>query len=176
MKVPLTRLIHGNPVVWVPLTRSIRGNPVICVPLVFAMVTSLLGPLGLAAQEKLEETTLGFPSGRQVQAELAVSEEQRARGLMFRDSLDSGRGMLFVFPQSDFHVFWMKNCQFPIDILWLSPEKKIVHIERAVPPCKEDPCPSYGPMRKAKYVVEVVANFSRDEKLRLGDAIDFDTP
>ena len=87
MKVPLTRLIHGNPVVWVPLTRSIRGNPVICVPLVFAMVTSLLGPLGLAAQEKLEETTLGFPSGRQVQAELAVSEEQRARGLMFRDSL-----------------------------------------------------------------------------------------
>ena len=45
-----------------------------------------------------------------------------------------------------------------------------------MPPCKEDPCPSYGPMRKAKYVVEVVANFSRDEKLRLGDAIDFDTP
>ncbi len=146
-------------------------------PLFLAVVAGLLGVLAVvAAQETLEETTLGFPSGRQVQGELAVTAEQRARGLMFRDSLDSGRGMLFVFPQSDFHAFWMKNCQFPIDIIWLSPEKKIVHIERAVPPCKEDPCPSYGPMRKAKYVVEVVANFSRDEKLQLGDIVDFKTP
>ena len=146
------------------------------VPLFLAVVGGLLGLYGLAAQEKLEETTLGFPSGRQVQAELAVTSDQRARGLMFRDSLDSGRGMLFVFPQSDFHAFWMKNCQFPIDIIWLSPEKKIVHIERAVPPCKEDPCPSYGPMRKAKYVVEVVANFSKEEKLQLGDRVEFETP
>ena len=146
------------------------------VPLFLAVVGGLLGLYAQAAQEKLEETTLGFPSGRQVQAELAVTAEQRARGLMFRDSLDSGRGMLFVFPQSDFHAFWMKNCRFPIDIIWLSQEKKIVHIERAVPPCKEDPCPSYGPMRKAKYVVEVVANFSRDEKLQLGDHVEFETP
>ena len=141
-----------------------------------ALVTSLLSLHGLLAQEKLEETALGFPAGRQVQAELAVTAEQRARGLMFRDSLDPDRGMLFVFPQSDFHAFWMKNCRFPIDIIWLSPEKKIVHIERVVPPCKEDPCPSYGLMRKAKYVVELVANFSKDEKLQLGDTLQFETP
>ena len=141
-----------------------------------ALVTSLLSLHGLLAQEKLEETALGFPAGRQVQAELAVTAEQRARGLMFRDSLDPDRGMLFVFPQLDFHAFWMKNCRFPIDIIWLSPEKKIVHIERVVPSCKEDPCPSYGPMRKAKYVVELVANFSKDEKLQLGDTLQFEIP
>ncbi len=145
-------------------------------PLFIAIAAGLLGCYAQAAQEKLEETTLGFPSGRQVQAELAVTSDQRARGLMFRDSLDPGRGMLFVFPQSEFHAFWMKNCRFPIDIIWLSAEKKIVHIERAVPPCQEDPCPSYGPIRKAKYVVEVVANFSREEKLQLGDAVDFKSP
>ncbi len=145
-------------------------------PLFLAVVASLFGFYGQAAQEKLEETMLGFPSGRQVQAELAVTSDQRARGLMFRDSLDSSRGMLFVFPQADFHAFWMKNCRFPIDIIWLSAKKRIVHIERAVPPCQEDPCPSYGPMRKAKYVVEVVANFSKDEKLQLADSLQFEVP
>ena len=140
------------------------------------VVVSLLGLYGQSPQEKLDETTVRFPSGRKVQAELAVTSEQRARGLMFRDSLDPDRGMLFVFPQTDFHAFWMKNCRFPIDIVWLSADKRIVHIERAVPPCTEDPCPNYGPMRKAKYVIELVADFSKKENLRLGDSVDFETP
>ena len=138
-------------------------------------VTGSLALLGPAVQDKLEETEVGFPSGHQIQAELAVTAEHRAQGLMFRDSLDPDRGMLFVFPQSDFHAFWMKNCRFPIDIIWLSSAKKIVHIERVVPPCKVEPCPTYGPMRKAKYVLEVVADFSKKEKLQLGDTLEFIT-
>ena len=141
------------------------------------VTTTFLGIFGLIAQEdEAKEIPVGFPSGRKIQAELAETPDERARGLMFRDSLAADRGMLFIFPTPDFHGFWMKNCRFPIDIIWLSSEKKIVHIERAVPPCKEDPCPTYGPMRKARYVLEVVADFSRGEKLQLGDAIEFETP
>ncbi|MGH9462354.1 MAG: DUF192 domain-containing protein, partial [Vicinamibacteria bacterium] len=88
--------------------------------------------------------------------------------------LPANRGMLFVFPEPSFHDFWMKNCRFPIDIIWLSAEKRIVHIERAVPPCNEDPCPTYGSLRKAQYVIEVVAELSSREKLRLGDPIQFE--
>jgi len=131
---------------------------------------------GTAVPQQLEELTVQFPSGTAIRAELAATAEQRARGLMFRDSLDADRGMLFVFPQPSFHDFWMKNCRFPIDIIWLSAEKKIVHIERAVPPCKEDPCPTYGSLRRALYVIEVVADFSRREELRLGDPIEFELP
>ncbi len=147
--------------------------------LVFLVTMSLTAHSYHETKQAISESPEGkvsvaFPSGRKIQAELALTPDERARGLMFRDSLAADRGMLFVFPVADFHGFWMKNCRFPIDIIWLSPEKKVVHIETAVPPCKKDPCPSYGPMRKAKYVLEVVADFTRRERLRLGDSLDFD--
>jgi uncharacterized protein len=134
------------------------------------------GAVGLMAQTEVKEIPVVFPSGRRIQAELALTPEKQARGLMFRDRLDPDRGMLFVFPDASFHDFWMKNCRFPIDMIWLSTDKKIVHIEPAVPPCKEDPCPTYGSLRRAQYVLEVVANFSRQEKLALGDPIEFEVP
>ena len=134
----------------------------------------LATPIGASPQAEVVPVRL--PSGTTIQAELALTPEQRARGLMFRDRLDPDRGMLFVFPEASFHDFWMKNCRFPIDIIWLSPEKKIVHIERAVPPCEKDPCPTYGSLRKAQYVLEVVADLSHQEELRLGDSIEFELP
>ncbi len=42
-----------------------------------------------------------------------------------------------------------------------------------MPPCRADPCPSYPPLRKALYVVELAAGFTRQEKLRLGDTVKF---
>lgn len=156
----------------------------VAVSLGLAALTGLTGARGSASPERmqdgpqphLEEATIRFPSGTTIQAELALTPDQRAKGLMFRDSLEANRGMLFVFPEPSFHDFWMKNCRFPIDMIWLSSEKKIVHIERAVPPCKEDPCPSYGSFRRAQYVIEVVAEFSRQEKLKVGDTIQFELP
>jgi len=141
-----------------------------------AGLSGSVGPSGMSQPVQLAEAAVRFPSGTTIQAELALTPDQRARGLMFRDSLPANRGMLFVFPEPSFHDFWMKNCRFPIDIIWLSAEKRIVHIERAVPPCKEDPCPTYGSLRKAQYVIEVVAELSSREKLRLGDPIQFELP
>src|SRR6185436_8820153 len=60
---------------------------------------------------------LRLPSGKVLQSEVMVKDEDRAMGLMFRPSLPSDRGMLFVFEQPDFHGIWMKNCKFPIDIV-----------------------------------------------------------
>ena len=55
-------------------------------------------------------------------------------GLMFRPSLPEDRGMLFVFGELDFHGIWMKNCRFPIDIVWLDEERRVVHVGRRCPP------------------------------------------
>ncbi|MDH5405872.1 MAG: DUF192 domain-containing protein [Candidatus Aminicenantes bacterium] len=109
-----------------------------------------------------------FPSGTEVRAELAITPAERATGLMFREGLLPGEGMLFIFEEADFHSFWMFNMKFSIDIIWLSPEKSIVHIEHSVPPCAEEPCPTYEPMQKALYVIEVPAGFAKKESLRLG--------
>jgi uncharacterized membrane protein (UPF0127 family) len=120
---------------------------------------------------------LTLPSGKVLQVEVMVKDEDRAMGLMFRPSLPLDKGMLFLFDgPPDFHTIWMKNCKFPIDILWLDEEKKVVYVAEAVPPCKEDPCPVYQPLRKASYVVELNAGQARREKATVGAPVSFSLP
>ena len=119
---------------------------------------------------------LTLPSGTVLQVEVMVKDEDRAMGLMFRPSLPKDRGMLFIFERPDFHGIWMKNCRFPIDIVWLDEEKKVVHLAESVPPCKAEPCPVYNPLRRAAYVVELNAGQAKREKAVLGAAIGFTLP
>jgi uncharacterized membrane protein (UPF0127 family) len=116
---------------------------------------------------------LTLPSGTVLQVEVMVKDEDRAMGLMFRPSLPKDRGMLFIFERSDFHGIWMKNCKFPIDIVWLDEERKVVHLAESVPPCKAEPCPVYSPLRRAAYVVELNAGQAKREKAVLGSTFSF---
>jgi len=119
---------------------------------------------------------LTLPSGTVLQVEVMVKDEDRAMGLMFRPSLPKDRGMLFIFERPDFHGIWMKNCRFPIDIVWLDEERKVVHLAESVPPCKAEPCPVYNPLRRASYVVELNAGQAKREKAVLGAVIGFTLP
>jgi uncharacterized membrane protein (UPF0127 family) len=138
-------------------------------------------PYHLAAAAALATTAaaspavipLTLPSGTVLQVEVMVKDEDRAMGLMFRPSLPKDRGMLFVFERSDFHGIWMKNCKFPIDIVWLDEERKVVHLAESVPPCKAEPCPVYSPLRRGTYVVELNAGQARREKAVLGSTVSF---
>lgn len=117
-----------------------------------------------------------FPDGRSVTAELAVTEAERARGLMFREKIAFDQGMLFLMPGEDYHAFWMKNTLISLDILWLDKDRRIVHIEKNVPPCPGDPCPSYAPSRPASYVLELGAGGADRYGLKLFDRLDFVLP
>ncbi len=119
---------------------------------------------------------LTLPSGKVLHAEVMVTDEDRAMGLLFRPSLPLDRGMIFVFEAPDFHGIWMKNCKFSIDILWLDEDKKIVHVAESVPPCNADPCPVYNPMRRASYVIELNAGQARREKAVVGAPVQFELP
>jgi uncharacterized protein len=119
---------------------------------------------------------LTLPSGRVFQTELMINDQDRAMGLMFRPSLPADRALLFVFGELDFHGIWMKNCRFPIDIVWLDENKKVVHVAARVPHCTKDPCPVYEPMRRAAYVVEMNAGAARREKVVVGAALGFTLP
>jgi uncharacterized protein len=133
----------------------------------------LLAPLATAAPAIVPLT---LPSGKVLKVEVMVRDEDRAMGLMFRSALPMDQGMLFLFEQSDFHGIWMKNCKFPIDILWLDDQKTIVHLEESVPACKAEPCPVYQPLRKASYVVELNAGQARREKAVVGKSLEFEVP
>jgi uncharacterized membrane protein (UPF0127 family) len=103
------------------------------------------------------------------EVELAASEGERAEGLMFREHLDENKGMLFVFMESGVHNFWMKNTLISLDIIWISDDKRVVHIERDVPPCVEDVCPSYGSEKESNYVLEV--NSGKSFGIEIGDKV-----
>jgi len=122
---------------------------------------------------------LTLPSGKVLQTEVMIKDEDRAMGLMFRPSLPLDHGMLFLFERPDFHGIWMKNCKFPIDILWLDAEHKIVHLAEKVPPCtaKVDAnCEVYYPIARASYVVELNAGQARREKALVGSTVTFKLP
>lgn len=101
-----------------------------------------------------------------------ATQGELQRGLQGKKLLEKNEGMLFSFKHDDYHGFWMRNMQFPIDMIWINGDKRIIHIEHYVPPCHEDICPIYKPSRKARYVLEVRAGESVRNGFRLLDKVD----
>ena len=117
-----------------------------------------------------------FPKGRVVIAEIADSPESVQRGYMFRESVAAKEGMLFTFHRPGVHPMWMKNTRVPLDIIWMDADFDVIHIERSVPPCRKDPCPSYGPLRKVSFVLEVQGGSVADNQLAVGDRLSITFP
>lgn len=115
-----------------------------------------------------------LPGGSKVVVEVVSDQLTRAQGLMFRSSLGDDRGMLFVFPETAVHSFWMQNTLIPLDIIWIDEGGAIVHIARDVPPCRADPCPSYPPKGAARYVLELAGGQAAARGLRDGDRLAFE--
>jgi uncharacterized protein len=110
--------------------------------------------------------------GSCVHSEVADSDYSRQRGLMYRESLAKDEGMLFSYGKDGVYAFWMMNTFIPLDMLWISAEKKIVHIAENVQPCAET-CESIVPPVQARYVLEVNAGFTSNNNIVLGDAVSF---
>jgi uncharacterized membrane protein (UPF0127 family) len=86
--------------------------------------------------------TFTSPTGEKTQSflmEVAATQESRTRGLMFRRSLDSDKGMLFLFPKPGRLSFWMKNTFIPLDMVFVSSDWRVVGSLENVPPQTETP-------------------------------------
>lgn len=106
--------------------------------------------------------------------ELAITSYEHGHGLMFREYLDSDRGMLFIFKEEGAHSFWMKNTLIPLDIIWINSNKEVVFINENTPPCEKDPCPAVSSGIDAKYVLEISGGMTKKIGLTPGNKIDFD--
>ncbi|HWK45551.1 MAG TPA: DUF192 domain-containing protein [Stellaceae bacterium] len=122
-----------------------------------SLVLLMAGPVsGLVVQPaaaqlatfKTSELTIQTAGGaRHFAIELAITEEQKEQGLMFRPSMAADAGMLFDYPQPRQVAMWMKNTLLPLDMLFVGADGKIVNIrERAVPGSLEN-IESAGPVR-----------------------------
>ena len=103
--------------------------------------------------------------------ELALTDEDRANGLMFRESLPEKTGMLFVFPQPAPHHFYMKNTMIPLDMIWMDEAGKVLFVSANTPPCKADPCPTYGPDGPAGMVLELAGGLAEKEGVKVGTVL-----
>ncbi len=105
--------------------------------------------------------------------ELAATPEERARGLMYRESLSQDRGMLFIFEHKTDISIWMRNTLIPLDIIWLDESLVVVDIKENVQPCTTPECPIFQPQQEAIYVLELNAGKAREVGLSIGDVADF---
>ena len=106
--------------------------------------------------------------------EIADEDAERARGLMFRDALPTGHGMLFIHDAEEPQAYWMKNTKIPLDILYFDDERKLVAQQRDVPPCSlGDGCPSYPSDAPARYVLELNAGEAARLQLKDGAELRF---
>jgi hypothetical protein len=112
---------------------------------------------------------ISSPTGREssVVVEVARTPDDLARGLMHRTSLAEDAGMLFVFPESDEHTFWMRNTLIPLDMIFIGEDLTVVGIVENAEPLTLEPR-SAGPSR---YVLEVVGGWAARHGIAAGDRV-----
>jgi len=120
-------------------------------------------------------TQVCFHDSLCLRAEIADNDEERENGLMSREKTAAEQAMLFVFDTALLPSFWLKNVNFPLDIIWINADKTIVDINTDCQPCQES-CPSYAPGVPVKYTIEVSAGFVKNNQIKAGDKLTFSLP
>ena len=107
--------------------------------------------------------------------EVAETPEALVRGLMYRPHLPSVRGMLFILERDGPLVFWMKGTLFPLDILFLDKEGRIVDLQTMVPEPGVPPerLTRYVSRAPAQYAIEMNAGLARDHGLKVCDRVEW---
>ena len=144
--------------------------------LLLACAFALVLPLGSCAENKKAVTdspnavltkALVKVGTAQVDAELARTEVERERGLMFRKSLDDGKGMLFIFDKDEQLAFWMKNTLIPLSLAYISTDGKI----RQIVDLEPHSLASVQAERSVRYALEVPRGWFDRAGVHIGDLV-----
>lgn len=114
----------------------------------------------------LPTTTITVGTQR-VLVEVADDGQERSRGLMFRDSLPSSEGMLFVYPEAKERSFWMKNVRFPLSIAFMDSSGTIVSVSD-MKPMSSRSTPSGAP---AMYALEMNDGWFEEHGIAVGTVV-----
>jgi len=104
-----------------------------------------------------------------IYVELAITPSEKSMGLMNREGLKEGRGMLFVYSKPQLVSFWMKNMLMSIDMIFIGDDLNIKHISHNATPCTRTPCTFYRPPGPVQYILEVPNGYSEKHQIKVGD-------
>lgn len=120
------------------------------------------------------EPVVVLPNGTVVVVEIADDEFERVQGLSDREMLEEGTGLLFFHDRSDYQRYWMKDMNFPIDIIWIDGDEVVGFVEAAQP--EEPPLTIYTSPAPVDKVLEVFSGFVAQHGLEIGDILDIELP
>lgn len=107
-----------------------------------------------------------------IRVEYAITEQEKYVGLMDRDYLEEGSGMLFVYDKPLIPSFWMKNTIITLDIIFIDDQGLIRHIHHLAEPCiNQDLCSTYSPPVPVQYVLEVPGGYVQKHGIQVGDTV-----
>ncbi|HLG90626.1 MAG TPA: DUF192 domain-containing protein [Candidatus Saccharimonadales bacterium] len=107
-----------------------------------------------------------------IKVEVVQTKQEQQKGLSNRACIDTERGMLFAFEKPGYYSFWMKDMRFPIDIIWIDEDRKVVGIEREVQPSTY-PDSFVNRDKPAKYVLELKAGQAKILNINLDTPVNF---
>lgn len=138
----------------------------ICLGIIALSLWLLLFP------KRLNQPTVSF-GNKSFQVEIAQTDAERQQGLMYRETLDEDRWMLFIFTNEWIHNFWMKNTLIPLDMIRINEidwKNRVVDIQTAEP-CITSKCELYEPTWDSLFVLEINAWLAEKYGIHVWDLV-----
>jgi hypothetical protein len=152
------------------MTRTVLIGKLLLGVLYISITVAILVAVILAISPKKPHQPKVFLTGVEVMVTIADTPHQREKGLSGQKALASNEGMLFIFPETGLHGFWMKDMLFPIDIIWFDANRRIADVWENASPASFPQI--YTPRALSQFVLEVPAGFFADHALNVGDTIE----
>jgi uncharacterized membrane protein (UPF0127 family) len=124
------------------------------------------------SRELRPEAVLSPPGAEpvRVRVEIARAPQEQARGLMYRDHLEPGWGMIFVNPAPRHLTFWMHNTYIPLDMIFVGADKRVVGVVENAEPLTDDARAVDG---ESQYVIEVPGGWCARNRVGPGTPVSF---
>lgn len=105
--------------------------------------------------------------------EISNTDKERTLGLSYRESLKNDSGMLFVHDKEGVYPYWMYEMKFPLDMVFLDKDFKIVdYYQNAIPCESEKNCITISSRKPFKFVLELKSGFVKEKGLKIGDKLE----
>ena len=109
--------------------------------------------------------------GQKISVELAVTPQEKSRGLSYWKSLPQNHGMLFVYDHKEPFGFWMREMRFPLDFIWIN-DKTVVEVSKNVQiRDAKGEWTTLGPKEAVDKILEVNAGTVDRLGIQVGDTI-----
>jgi uncharacterized membrane protein (UPF0127 family) len=131
------------------------------------LFTFLLLAAGVPMADTALKTAQLRVGSHALRVEVAASEPERQKGLMFREKMGKNDGMLFIFDEPGYHAMWMQNTYLPLSVAFVDRDGVILNVED-MEPRTTDAHAAQGP---ALYAIEMNKGWFAEKKIKPGDKV-----